>query len=246
MCLNLQSDAIFIADSHFNANTARGLLGYLAYLAQEKPPSQLILMGDIAQVLIGTIPTSIQYNIELIEILQKLEEKSVEIIWLEGNHDFALQSLHPHLPKTTFIPRKLQPIFAQYQDKHYLLAHGDLYLGIKYNLYIRTLKALSPLFYLIDKLSDGEVYEEIHEKIEQKHIHSFSPHFFEFANQRIYAYKQANPTLKFQGIIEGHFHIGKKISSQGVLYISLPAFYFLQQGATMANLLKDNFNEHNH
>lgn len=73
MFLELHSDAIFIADSHFNPSNAKGLLDYLQSLTN--PPSQLLLMGDIAQILLGNLKSSISSNHTLLTALDQLEKK---------------------------------------------------------------------------------------------------------------------------------------------------------------------------
>lgn len=237
MCLNLNYDALFVADSHFGPKT-KELLDFLHSLLKT-PPSQLILMGDIAQVLLGNLKSSLDSNMELLSILNCLETKGVEIIWLEGNHDFFLQEIKKAnlLQKTQFIPRKQQPIHARYHNKTYLLAHGDLFLGKTYEIYIKTLTSIPKFLKLIDYLSDGDIYREIEKKLKNKPIKQHPFHFFEFASTRISAYKTKVQT-PFDGIIEGHFHIGKKLKVGGIEYVSLPSFYFTPKGIEIRTILK--------
>ncbi|WP_051420489.1 metallophosphoesterase [Helicobacter pametensis] len=237
MSLDLNPDAILIADSHFSAK-ARGILDYLDLLL-DSPPSQLILMGDIAQVLLGNLKSSIKSNLSLLTALNRLETKGVQIIWFEGNHDFFLHHIKQTklLKQTIFIPRTKQPTLCAYQNKSYLLAHGDLFLSSKYELYIKTLTNIPKLLQVIDYLSAGEIYLEIESKLTNKPIKQHPFHFFEFASSRIEAYKEYSPT-PFDGIIEGHFHIGKKLELYGIQYISLPSFYFEPKGIEIQTVLK--------
>lgn len=239
MCLKLNTDALFIADSHYNRQNSRDLIGYL-YLLFDHSPSQMILFGDIAQVLVGNLKSSLEANIELIELLSAF--KNTQIIWLEGNHDFALKALQKkgYLKNTTIVPRCAQPLLAEYDGKHYYLAHGDLFLGLKYELYAKTLRAFNGALWLVDWLSGGEIYEEFEEKLYAKTIRQEDFHFFEFAAKRILAYQKyaLKHGEKINGIIEGHFHIGKKIEIKGIGYISLPAFYFTSRGNEIAKIIK--------
>lgn len=236
MCLKLNPDAIFIADSHFNPLNARELLDYLNHL-QATPPSQLFLMGDIAQILLGNLKSSLKSNYELLIALDHLEKTGVQIIWLEGNHDFFLSAIKKSnlLQKTQFIPRNKQPISVKYQDKIYLLAHGDKFLNLTYELYIKALTHIPKLLEFIDYLSAGEVYLEIEKKLNDKPITRHCFHFFEFASKRIEAYRQLQ--IPFDGIIEGHFHIGKKLQIHGINYLALPAFYFTHKGISIKTLI---------
>lgn len=239
MCLKLNSDAIFIADSHYNRVNSRDLIGYL-HLLFDAPPSQMILFGDIAQVLVGNLKSSLEANIELIELLSAF--KKTQIVWLEGNHDFALSALQKkgYLQNTTIVPRHAQPYLTEFEDKSYYLAHGDLFLGVRYEAYARALRGSEKILWLIDWLSGGEIYEEFEEKLYAKTIRHEDFHFFEFSSRRIWAYQKyaLKHGVKIDGIIEGHFHIGKKIEIKGVKYISLPAFYFTSRGNEIAKIIK--------
>lgn len=237
MSLELKSDAIFIADSHFMPTQAKELLNYIYSLTN--PPSQMILMGDIAQILLGNLKSSIASNHELLLALDQLEKKGTQIIWLEGNHDFFLDSIKKTrlLQKTLFIPRKKQPLLASYKGEIYSLAHGDLFLNRSYNFYIQILTNIPRLLQCIDYLSGGEIYREIEKKLEHKPIKKHSCHFFEFASKRIEIYQQYLQ-MPIKGIIEGHFHIGKKLELYGITYVSLPSFYFDPKGIKIGSILK--------
>lgn len=237
MFLKLNSDAIFIADSHFNPSNASELLSYLQSLIT--PPSQMILMGDIAQILLGNLKSSISSNHQLLSALDNLEKKGMQIIWLEGNHDLFLSSIKKFklLKKTLFVPRKKQPLLATYQNQTYALAHGDLFLNRGYHFYIQMLTNIPKLLQCIDYLSEGEMYHEIEKKLQCKPIKKHSCHFFEFACKRIELYRQ-HLQIPFKGIIEGHFHIGKKLELYGMIYVALPSFYFDPKGIKIGSILK--------
>lgn len=239
MCLKLNSDALFIADSHYNPCNAKELVDYLHTLTH-CPPSQIFLMGDISQVLVGNLKSSIQANMPLLQAINRL--KDTQIFWLEGNHDFALKPMARanFLNNTTFIPRSEQPLRVEFEGKKYLLAHGDLFLGLRYSAYINIMRKSTLWFWLIDFLSSGEIYEEVEEKLYVKPIRKHSFHFFEFSSKRIASYKKyaLKKGYDFDGIIEGHFHIGKKIQIKGIDYIALPAFYFTLQGIGLTKILK--------
>ncbi|RDU70569.1 metallophosphoesterase [Helicobacter brantae] len=237
MCLKLNSDALFIADSHYNPHNATALVGYLQAL-KDNPPSQIVLMGDVTQVLVGNLKSSIQANMPLLQALKEL--KDTQIFWLEGNHDFALKNIAKILDNATFIPRTLQPIRAEFEGKIYLLAHGDLFLSWRYSAYINLMRHSTFWFWLVDFLSSGEIYEEVEEKLYHKPIKKRDFHFFEFSAKRIASYKKyaLKKGYDFDGIIEGHFHIGKRIQIKGIDYVALPAFYFTLQGISLTKILK--------
>lgn len=252
----IADDAIFIADSHYIApmpdkektalhshnkkeiesSPASLPLSLPLFLESllPNPPSQVFLMGDIAHILVGHLPSSIKANKNLLESVATLSQKS-EVWWFEGNHDFGLSALRSYLPKVKFISRKSQPKPFQYilhhEKKRILMAHGDCFLGKKYEIYIRTMSARLSLYALslADSVTFGNLYAFIARKINQKNIHSGQIEFMPFVQKRIQAYQ--NYTLIHQWeypdiIIEGHFHLGQIHTSCQSLYISLPSFYF--------------------
>ncbi|RDU59975.1 hypothetical protein, partial [Helicobacter sp. MIT 14-3879] len=84
----LKEDAIFIADSHFK----QGDNALIESFQRIPKGVQVFLMGDIFHLLIGALQSSRLENQELISIICHLSWNN-SIIFLEGNHDFSLQSI---------------------------------------------------------------------------------------------------------------------------------------------------------
>ena len=100
MNLNIKEGAIFVADSHFNQKNIE-FLQFLNKLEKEEiKTSQLFLMGDIIDFISSECKYFIKQNHEIIDILNNLSKK-IEIIYLEGNHDYNLQELFSNI-KITF------------------------------------------------------------------------------------------------------------------------------------------------
>ena len=92
MYLSIKQNSIFVADSHFNEKN-RELLTFLEKIESKVIiTSQLFLMGDIFDFLSCECKYFIKQNIEVITLLNKLSN-DLEIIYLEGNHDFLLASI---------------------------------------------------------------------------------------------------------------------------------------------------------
>lgn len=259
----LQSDAIFIADAHFmplhleplpsqGKIASRALLAYFHSLLQNKAhiPSQIFLMGDIAHLLLGGIPSSIEAHKQLLDSLHQLTKHS-QIWWLEGNHDFglshAMESMarfYPALRAVRIIPRSQQPLPLNYihkdtaylESKKILLAHGDIFLNKKYEMYIAlmTTHFMRLSLRMLDYVTFGNLYKCVVKKVNHNTIKQGNVDIQTFAEKRIAAYNtylhnaitqgRANKQDKIDMIIEGHFHIGKSYNGQS-LYISLPSFY---------------------
>lgn len=113
--LKLKNHAILIADAHENTNR-RGFLKFLNALSEDLSKNlalkcpQLILMGDIFDVLVGEISPSHRFAMPYINLLESLANAGLEIIYIEGNHDFNLSSLFKNVKIFTL---SNQPIFLQ-------------------------------------------------------------------------------------------------------------------------------------
>ena len=235
---------------------SKALLDYFATLLQNpaQMPSQIFLMGDIAHLLLGGVESSLKAHNELLDSVQKLSAYS-QIWWFEGNHDFGLSHLQKNtaFAKIHFVPRSQQPLAFCYIDentshlqshkesnmfksKNVLLAHGDLFLNTKYELYITLMqtKIMRLFLTLLDYVTFGNLYISIAKKVNHNAIRQGKAEIESFATRRICAYNaylqnaikkgQALKDEQIDTIIEGHFHIGKAYKGES-LYISLPSFY---------------------
>ncbi len=61
---------------------------------KEITTTQLFLMGDMFDFISGESKYFIKRNQKLIDIINELS-KSMEVIYLEGNHDYNMQNLFP-------------------------------------------------------------------------------------------------------------------------------------------------------
>lgn len=232
--LTINNDAVFIADSH----TQDGRYSLISTLQKLSNISQIFLLGDISNLLIGNLKSSIKANQYLLETLESLSNKT-QIIYFEGNHDFQLTDFHltSILPRVLKIPRCNQPLFCRFGDKFVLLAHGDLFLDKKYEIYITMLtsKLAAKVFGVLDSLSCGRIYSLIDKNVRDKDIRFPTNTAFidTLIERRISSYQHYIQTHNLHidmidMIIEGHFHLGKIIKRDNLTYIALPAFHHNQ------------------
>jgi len=200
----LKKGAILIADAHY-PNHNKSLLDILKALESGKIESpQLILMGDIFDLLVGgsTYLKSI-FKTE-IELIDKLAKK-IEIIYIEGNHDFNLKSLFKNVK---IFKIEQQPVEFKYDTKTVALSHGDKYqMNLSYKIYTKLIRnpiilKLLPEFIAKNKLAsmyDKKICKEIEnfDKLAKSIAHNY----------------------KADIIIEGHYHQGVVVDN----YISLPS-----------------------
>ncbi|BCZ17304.1 UDP-2,3-diacylglucosamine hydrolase [Helicobacter sp. NHP19-003] len=212
-------NALFIADAHHQQGMA-DLPDFLEQL-RANPPSQLFLMGDLFQIFVGSIKhTHAPHILEQIESLSR----QTPVFYFEGNHDLGLSGV-AQLKNTTIYPRSAQPVIFSHKDKLYALAHGDLFLGFGYGLYIRLLANPLSLKILGLLAHIKPLYTAISTPIYAKRIRTYPQNaldFTHFAKARLERYAKQSPQ-PLSGVIEGHFHIGRIY--QDSMYVSLPSFY---------------------
>jgi UDP-2,3-diacylglucosamine hydrolase len=204
----IEEKALFIADAHY-PHYGDVFLKILEGLdSGELKTPQLFLMGDIFDLLFGYSEYIQTFSKKAINLLQKLST-SMEIYYLEGNHDFCLKSLFPNI---NIYSRAEQPVEFRLNGQTIYLAHGDLYeTGLGYDLYSKLLRDKTTLTLL--KTFEKQIVDYQINRLKTKKICSnFIGYESRFEKIRRHYPKD---TL----IIEGHFH-------QGVVYknyISLPS-----------------------
>jgi UDP-2,3-diacylglucosamine hydrolase len=212
MYLSIKSDSIFVADSHFNEKN-RELLTLLQKVeSKEIVTSQLFLMGDIFDFISGESRYFIKQNIEVINLLNKLSNE-IEIIYLEGNHDYNLKSVFPNIK---VIKRENQPLLAKYEDKTVSLAHGDNFINWKYDLYCKFIR--NTIFLRFMNFIDINFFisKKIENALVKKNICHKMKNFEEIVSKRV---KNYNTDI----IIEGHYHQGNSYFIDEKRYINIPS-----------------------
>lgn len=204
---NLKEGALFVADAHYPNHKKEDFLALLRSICDKRlQTEQLILMGDIFDLLVGNSPylkRRFQEEIALIETIAK----EVEVLYLEGNHDFFLKPLFSQ--NVTIVPLQKQPVVLHTKEKSYALAHGDKYeMSLGYRLYTKLIR--SPL--LLKLLPDAIAVKKLRD-MRTKKICKGLQNFKELAKKI-----RKNYTTDF--IIEGHYHMGVVEEN----YISLPSF----------------------
>jgi UDP-2,3-diacylglucosamine hydrolase len=162
MYLSIKQGAIFVADSHFNEKNQEFLTLLEKIEKKEIETTQIFLMGDMIDFISSESRYFVKQNIEIIELLNKLST-TIEIIYLEGNHDYNLKSLFPNI---NVIKRENQPLFAKLGEKTVSLSHGDNFINWKYDLYcnfirntifLRVMNFIDINFFISKKIEDALV-----------------------------------------------------------------------------------------
>ncbi len=230
--------AILIADAHC-APWRTDFIDFLRALeAKTLQTSQLILMGDVLDMLYGPIERTHPYNRESIELLNRLSE-SMEIIYLEGNHDFLLTKL---LPNITVIPRQEQPFRMEFEGKQVALSHGDTCMGWGYELYTALIRnrGVLAMLRLIDKIGKGFIVDRLATAMQKKSHCRRIDGFEGLIGSRMEKEHHQNIDV----LIEGHFHQNVSFEMGEISYINLGAFacnerYFTVQSIQNQPILRE-------
>lgn len=213
MYLSIQNEAIFVADSHYNEKNKDFLLFLKKIESKEILCSQLFLMGDMIDFISGESKYFIKKNIEVIELLNKLS-KELQIVYLEGNHDYNLKSIFPNIK---IIKRENQPLLAKLENNQTIsLAHGDNFINWKYDLYCKIIR--NTLFLKFLNLIDINYFisRKIENSLLSKNICHKMNNFKEIVERRI---KNYNTDI----VIEGHYHQGDIYNINNKKYINIPS-----------------------
>ena len=225
MYLSIKQGAIFVADSHYNQKNKELLIFLEKVESKEIVTTQLFLMGDMIDFISGESRYFIKQNSDVINLLNKLSNE-IEIIYLEGNHDYNLTTIFPNI---NVIKRENQPLLAKFEDKTVALSHGDNFINWKYDLYckfirntifLRFMNFIDVNFFISKKIEDSLVKKNICHKMRN---------FEEIVSKRVKNYDS-------NIIIEGHYHQGNRYLIDEKLYINIPSLCCQKQYVKIVDL----------
>ncbi|MFA6741521.1 MAG: metallophosphoesterase [Arcobacteraceae bacterium] len=212
MFLSIKPDAIFVADSHFN-NKNQELLTFLKKVESKKIlTSQLFLMGDMIDFISGESRYFVKQNSVVINLLNTLSNE-IEIIYLEGNHDYNLKNLFLNIQ---VIKRENQPLFAKFEEKTVAISHGDNFINWKYDLYCKFIR--NTIFLRVMNFLDINFFisKKIENALLSKNICHKMNNFEHIVKRRLENY---NTNI----VIEGHYHQGVGYYFDKKEYINIPS-----------------------
>jgi len=206
MCLNLKDGALLIADAHYPNHKKEQFLKLLKLIdSKELQVTQLILMGDIFDLLVGNSPYLKNRFSKEIALLESIAT-NIEVIYLEGNHDFYLKPLFKNVK---VIPIKKQPLLAKLGSKSISLSHGDRYLmSLSYKIFTKIIRAPITLKLLPDLVAKKKL-KSMSKKVLCRDILNFKA--------KVLSIKKH---YKSDIIVEGHYHQGVILDN----YYALPSF----------------------
>ena len=234
--LELKEGALLIADAHYSPSRPELLQLIEAIATQKVQTPQLILMGDIFDNLFGSIEYTYEANQKMITLLKQIAQK-IEVVYLEGNHDFYLKVVFENI---RVIPIQQQPYSCEYKDKKVILAHGDFNGALGYKIYTALIR--NPVILKILRFIDNNTQHSIINYV-QNHLDK-KDDCREFTGFRDFIEKRIVKFFKCDYFIEGHFHQNKSLKFENLNYINLGAFacnqrYFIVKSLEDKELLEE-------
>jgi UDP-2,3-diacylglucosamine hydrolase len=208
----IKQGAIFVADSHFNQKNKEFLILLKKIENKEILPPQIFLMGDMIDFISSECKYFVKQNMEIIELLNKLS-KDIEIVYLEGNHDFNLKELFSEIK---IVKRENQPLLAKYENKTVSLSHGDNFINWKYDLFCKIVRNRFFLKFMNFIDVNFFISKKIEEVLCKKNICHKIDNFEKIVLKRL---KNYNTDI----VIEGHYHQGKIFFIENKKYLNIPS-----------------------
>ena len=232
--LIIKEGAFIVSDAHFSSLRPELLTFFEDIYSKKLRPTQLILMGDIFDARFGGVKYTHELNAKIIKVLNAIE---LEVIYLEGNHDFNLKKIFPNFKVFSL---STQPVECLYETKKIYLAHGDFDGGFSYLLYSSIIRNPFTLFVLktVDSFTSHAILKKLDKYLSKKDDCKDLKTFKEYIRERL------KSRYKCDYFIEGHFHQNKQFKVGDVNYINLAAFacnqrYFIVKSSKDKELLEE-------
>lgn len=226
----LQEGAILVSDAHYSQKHPEFFAFLKAIDSGRIKTKQLILMGDMFELLFGVIKQTQRDNQHEIDLINRLSQ-DIEIIYFEGNHDFGLKNIFPNV---SVFPLEKQPQIAEFNRQTVQLSHGDTKTPLGYRIYTKIIRNVTVLFCIgfFDILCFNCIIKWLKNRGVQKEPCYKINSFKEIIHRRL-SYLKGKP---LDIVIEGHFHQNLSFELYGFDYINLSAFacnrkYFIVQSS---------------
>jgi len=214
--IEIKEGAFLISDAHYSHKRPELLELIKAIHVDKLSPTQLIFMGDIFDALFGGVNFTLQNNQKMIELINDISKK-IEVVYLEGNHDFNIAKIFPSI-KVFSISQ--QPVQCSFNKQTVYLAHGDFGSDLGYRVYtslIRNPFILSVLGF-IDSVTNHSILKNLDTYLNKKDDCN------DFKGFKEYIFKRLDDSFTCSYFIEGHFHQNETIEFEKFKYINLAAF----------------------
>ena len=155
---------VFVADAHIKGLRDPAQAGLAAFLDALTDIDKLVLLGDIFDFWAGSNPIAMREYRPLLDSLKGLSERGIEIIYVEGNHDFDMGSFFTKTLGASVFP---DACTITLNGERIYLAHGDtVSMTTGYRLWRLFLR--SPLFGLLTSVLPPDIVWEVAARLSSK------------------------------------------------------------------------------
>lgn len=113
----------FLGDNHIKEKDDEASSLFISFLKTLQPGDKLFLMGDLFDLLLDCDDVSYSYYEDVFKALEEAAQNNIELVFLEGNHDFMLGKYFKEKLKATVYKDFLG---LDVDNKKIFLTHGDL------------------------------------------------------------------------------------------------------------------------
>jgi len=227
--IELKEGAIFISDAHTNINRTEFYEFLKKVERGELKPSQLIFMGDMFDLLIGGVGCLERFYEKEIKLINAISE-NIEIIYMEGNHDFNLKKLFPKVKVFSFFS---QPVLASYRGQKVLLSHGDRFEKKSY-VFVHAVfrnRLVLKVLNLINTVLLEKPFLSYLQKVQNKKICKNIENFKQIIKQKILLNDIGVSEIDF--VLEGHYHQGVGFEFENTKYFNFASYSCDEQYYTL-------------
>jgi len=211
---------IFIADAHLRYPEDENYQRLLQFLDEQGDDLRtLYLLGDIFEFWVGYRHTVFAPYVPLLASLQRLSQRGVKMVFVEGNHDFRVG---PYISETLGCQVLPDGGALQLDEQRLFVCHGDLLNPNDrgYRVLRRVLRSglLGGLIKLLPPDWTWEIARWASRQSQQHRVkkdQTWSPHelFASFAEERF--------AEGFGVVVSGHFHTPWRMETDKGLFIAL-------------------------
>ena len=215
---SIKEGALFISDAHENDKRDEFYHFLCMVESKEINPTQLFLMGDMFDLLIGEVKYLKDKYKKYIDLIEKIAQ-NIEVFYFEGNHDFSLKHIFKN---TKIISIDIQPVVFQISNQKILLSHGDKYGGRTHTFFTKIIRNSIVLKTLnkIDVLGRFFISKRVEEDLLKKDICTKIINFENIIGKKI----EKNVDIEIDMIAEGHYHQNRTFRYKKHEYINFSSF----------------------
>lgn len=212
--------AIFIADAHLQHEGDENYQLLMEFLDGLKGSiDTLFILGDLFEFWVGYETVPFTHYLPILARLEELVKSGVEIVYVEGNHDF---NMGPFFTRT--LGARVYPDSATIpiEGKNVYLCHGDNVNSRDYSHRLLRWVLHSPIIPVATHIIPPAVASWIAEKMsaQSKKKHGRRRHQWDYtALLRSFAAERFREGCDV--VVSGHFHIPFKDEADGTVLLSL-------------------------